>query len=194
MTTKQEQFIKDAYNNELDFHVCDDVKKQIKVNFPELFKEAELNKWYITKARCLFCLTNYNGNKNKGYGFDDDVNGKWHNTEGNENHFGYKDDIEREATEEEVFEALKKEAVKRGFVDGVNYKSVKRKLHNGRYSSSKTHTLSRLHLVIYPEHKETTLLNNGMGAVFHNGKWATIIEEQKPKEIVVDGVTYIEKQ
>lgn len=79
----------------------------------------EVGKWYKTKTGLLI---NYQGDRNKNeylaYGFS--TTNYWHDKIS----FGGYDEL-TQATPKEVEEALTKEAVKRGFKDGVKVKGVK---------------------------------------------------------------------
>ena len=85
------------------------IKYQMKDEFPEVFKvKLEVGKWYKTKSNCLFNLNEITDNFYLGYGF----------TKSMTYYSDFKEYIRtelKEATEQEVFEALKNEAVKRGF-------------------------------------------------------------------------------
>lgn len=89
---------------------------QVKEWFPEVFKTVlEVGKWYVCKG--FGYIINWQGSFHNSYGFT--KGGDWYGNGWVENSKGL-----REATEAEVFEALKNEAVKRGFVEGVYYKSL----------------------------------------------------------------------
>lgn len=82
-------------------------------------KPYTVGKWYKTKTGLLI---NYQGDRNKNeylaYGFS--TTNYWHD----KSSFGGYDEL-TQATPKEVEEALTKEAVKRGFKDGVKVKGVK---------------------------------------------------------------------
>ena len=80
------------------------------------------------------------------------------------------------ATDQEVKEALIKEAKKRGFEEGVSYRSVKRMLHDGTETNVEIKNILSLNVVFHKSVNETSVLNTGSHAVFYNGNWATIIE------------------
>tara|TARA_R110002167_G_scaffold174781_1_gene373720 strand:+ start:1453 stop:1968 length:516 start_codon:yes stop_codon:yes gene_type:complete len=138
-----------------------------------LKEDFEVGKWY----KSVYGTIRYFIDKNTVYGFSS--RGIWTN----EIHIDSGlDDSTPEwtlATDKEVEEALIKEAKKRGFKEGVKSTSVK-------YGC--TGKLSRC--------CSTKLCSDGSFMfqgqyIFENGKWATIIEEKK--EIVVNGITYIQK-
>lgn len=71
--------------------------------------------------------------------------------------------VDRPATEEEVFKALEKEAINRGFKDGVTFVNL---FNNLKYTA-------RNNCFKYLKTGELVIDNN---TIFHNGKWAEIIE------------------
>lgn len=132
---------------------------QVREWFPEAFKnELEIGKWYKHEdSGCLAFVEKIIGRDFIGYGFTS--SGKF--VESQENWtIGFRG--WEEATEEEVFEALKNEAVKRGFVEGVCFKSA---LSGNNYKFKN----------IFTESTDMIWSKNG-GVIFDNGKWATIIE------------------
>lgn len=115
-----------------------------------------------------------------------------------------------QATKEEWEEALIKEAKRRGFVEGAKYKCPYEPYNN----ESPTTLSGGIWLLNNNGCDSQTLCKPGNPWVMKNGIWADIVEKQKlnfvnfspeklinlynktqqPKEIVVDGVTYIEKK
>ena len=95
-----------------------------------------------------------------------------------------------EATYQEVEEALIEEAKKRGFKDGVSFKTVERKGISGSYNTK--FKFDRMNVCIYKN--ETVLLNNCDGCIFCNGVWAEIVKGEPIKiggyEVVKDGSDY----
>lgn len=164
LTKKQQQFIKDAYNSN---DVCSEWKTKIKHIFPKVFKETELEvgKWYWRDGELMV----WNDGKNT-YGFNDD--GLW----GSGFCFSTKHDL-KPATKEEVEQALIAEAKKRGFKDGVCFKTAV----NGYISTFKGQPCfhGSMGFNLYGSDYE--------GCVFIDGKWATIVEtiskEQAEKEL-----------
>ena len=131
---------------------------KVKEWFPEVF--------YLPKDFTGWVKTNSRGNKKylvffkEGilqYGFDG--NGTWFD-------YGeYKAKVSEDlfkATNEEVFEALKNEAVRRGFVKGVYFKSP---VSGDNYKFTN---------IYFTEATDMAWSKNG-GVIFDNGKWATII-------------------
>ena len=149
-------------------------------------EEFEVGKWYKainSQALCFIVSFPNRGIKDECevYGFD--ISGDWI---GGENCYGSITNEFRKATDKEVEDALIKEAKKREFKEGVKYISL---------------TTGDNVLINFKEHDDFakdfygSIYNNQLcachGTIFMGGKWAEIIEEKK--EIVVNGVTYIEK-
>ena len=100
------------------------------------------------------------------YGFD--MEGNWMNLEKARTF----PDYEIEATEQEVFEALKDEAVRRGFVEGVRITPM---FYNGKdYYPDKNIISSPLNFKLKGN---VFVVDGGLDEyrIFVNGKWATII-------------------
>lgn len=133
--------------------------------FPKAFeeekKELVVGKWYVSSS----FLINFQ-EENKCYGFSLS-SGSWlinlQHTIAQHEKCEY-----REATEQEVFDALKKEAVKRGFKEGVYFKDV--------------HTKSEFRLSNLHYENDSNDLRGNIGCVFHGGKWAEIIPTISLKE------------
>ena len=137
--------------------------KKLKQEFSE--PEFEVGKWYKYdySEPVLAC---YQGGTN-GYGFS---SGCWYN---NENWtFDSEPKKWTPATESEVFEALKKEAIKRGFKDNTV-------LHidcSGYIGSELKRRVSGK-ILFCDKHNELYIKGDGECVIFRNGKWAEIIEE-----------------
>lgn len=136
--------------------------------FPEVFSNNLVNNtWYVChhySSRYLvnLTLTDESDTHNKGFGFDS--NEKWNN---NLSFLKTHDYRFKKATEQEVFEALKNEAVRRGFgekclfdFEGVTYYAL--------YGNNFTFYDFELQLQ--------------EGVVFANGNWATIIPTKTKEE------------
>lgn len=141
------------------------IKYKMKDEFPEVFKvKLEVGKWYKNDQNSIFFTCNVNNKKPYGYGItagkvfvEDDNFAAWSVS-------GIK-----LATEQEVLEALKNEAVKRGFVDGSyikleDYEGFCRKNEDSKY---------------FTKHNCFDFLGR---TVFDNGKWATIIPTKTKEE------------
>lgn len=128
----------------------------------------EIGKWYKDKSseyKGLICIVEYNG-ENEGvtaYGFG------WNSGEFKETHSNWvpsknskKDLIE--ASEQEVFEALKNEAIKRGFDHGVYF----------IVPNSKTISICQNQLML--NERNNQILYFGDYSIFHNGVWGDILE------------------
>jgi hypothetical protein len=84
--------------------------------------------------------------------------------------------IGRKATEQEVFKALKNEAVKRGFVEGVYIKKsgINKDFNHLNKPISGKFYLNKIDFTLDSD--------NGFGYIFKNGKWAEIIPTITKKE------------
>ena len=140
-------------------------------------EELEVGKWYkySDSEGFLFCLTNVETTGVEVYGF---VSWRYWIDEGK-----YISEYLIPATDKEVKEALIKEAKKRGFKEGV--KANLKKCDNSFSNNVKIKNNNFRHSI-----NQNWLAIDGF-IIFKDGKWAEIIEEKK--EIVVNGVTYIEK-
>lgn len=153
----------------LEFHKHGtfETKQQAVSWFPSAFVEdkkeliLEFGKWYKRPHnKALFCIVGNPENEPfEVYGFDMDGNWMEPNKITDKKVQTFKDN-EVEATPEEVKSALEKEAVKRGFVDGVRYNDV--------------HTGSE-HIVRNLQYCEDSNDVRADGCIFFKGKWATII-------------------
>lgn len=149
----------------------------LKILFPDAFLET--GKWYLRTFMGDTGLFNfsgrYDGNNNPlGYGVN--IHGDWKDLDDN----GWLYDEIRLATAEEVETALINEAKKRGFEDGVKFKSL---------DGYDYHTIGEMdnwcdteeNFLRVESIKSEWFNYGGMGcsnpAIFLNGKWAEIIEE-----------------
>ena len=159
MKKSRKQFIKDGHSA-----ACQEWKTKIEKEFPKLFKETELvvGKWYKTNEKgTLWFLNNIlKDGCGEGYGL---CFSEWRDNSKsiciNDSRFDWEI-----ATDKEVEAALIKEAKKRGFKEGVKYKSAS----EGNY----TETCNSEILAAISNNQ----LCSGGGSVFLRGKWATIIE------------------
>ena len=155
MKESRKEFIKKAHSA-----ACSEWKTNIEKEFPKLFKKSALvvGKWY-KEAGCLF---NYQYGLNI-YGFFSD--GVW-----TDRGWSWYDTVSTPATDKEVEEALIKEAKRRGFKEGIEFKSV-----------SSGNSIERVYDVFSYYSKQDQLCSAG-GSVFIGGKWAEIIKETITKE------------
>ena len=121
-------------------------------------EKEEQNGWYKDKEEPLWlgffendCLI---------YGFDTD--GDYFNKIHKKGATNSTNDVK--ATEQEVFEALKNEAVRRGFVEGAMYKNTSGEVSDLSFGWNGLHSIK------------------GDGMIFSKGTWATIIETKKQKK------------
>jgi len=150
-----------------------DVSKNAEIRlkewFPEAFKTVlEVGKWYKTKF-VFINITNIDA-KGKVYGYGWDLCSEiWHGSDNDD--WGVDNAIE--ATESEVFEALKKEAINRGYKNG-NFKCL--------LMPDFTHkVMNNFHFqdnMLF--HGESNVHKNNV--IFKDGQWAEIIETITKKE------------
>ena len=157
-------------------HSIDSVKETIEEWFPSEFPKLEAGKWYkdvrqdsnmllylkeITNRDCLACLS---------YGFN--MSGEWSELM-NRGNFVFERYMTL-ATPQEVEEALTKEAVKRGFKEGVNvgnFNGINKELvHSDR--------------IVFD--LECNLFYMGGTCIFKYGIWAEIVSE--PIEITLEEI------
>ena len=139
-------------------------------------EELEVGKWYKHSSNNIFYCTAINKiGKPLGYGIDGV--GRWIKEDmGCINGWGGNGEL---ATNKEVETALIKEAKRRGFKEGVKIK--------GRdYTTTGDFFFSGGNLFIGMQQFSNI-------CILEDGVWATIIKEEPKKEIVLNGVTYIEK-
>jgi hypothetical protein len=135
--------------------------------FPEVFEtKLEIGKWYkdLDNGKFLFCFQGGYGNSDThglNYGFNSQ-------NEFRETLGVHKRDVYTPATDSEVLEALKKEAIKRGFVKGAYFKELWAKSN------------CKVNDIVY-KHFTLDLRSNGK-CLFHNGKWAEIIKTYTKEE------------
>ena len=177
MKKSQKEFIRKVYNNELNFFVCEGVKRQIREVFPKLFK-GEFGKGdWITPLNeyegiAILCFQGDLNSRNSGFGLN--YRGVWkdkYNTYGDV-HIKY-----RKLTTEEVEEALVKEAKRRGFKKGIlvtneNLESVTWSLDNIKINENH-----------FSYQKERDILKLGQKRIYEKGKWAEIVSPQYPKHL-----------
>jgi len=148
------------------------MKYEMKDEFPSVFKkEFEVGKWYYqTDSKALI---NYQGGS-KGYGFEH--NKTWNDLIGC---WSFESHAHEwiEATEQEVFEALKNEAVKRGFKEVVY-------VNNSNIYDSKFKNYCMEKGIIKYSNKELILYisKSEHYCFFRDGVWAEIIPTLTKKE------------
>lgn len=182
-----EDFVKQAHES-----ACSTWKEKIEKEFPSLFNGKELTKgkWYKNALDGIFLFDGTfsisSGDKRpNGYGtncnewFDGDDGIGW-------SIIGIK-----EATKQQVFDALKKEAERRGFKEGEKCLSLAGRL-DGTTLSVGGNTC--LHGDICGGH---FFLEDGMfwvrcndynALIFQDGKWAEVIKEEPIKEVTLEEV------
>lgn len=146
-----------------DFENINELKRGLKDKIKELEKpKLEVGKWYKTEDDVLFHVVSIDSNSYKTYGnYKHGWGGDWR--------IGKKSNYAKkavEATKEEVEKALIKEAKKRGFKEGVTFRSATGSLTAFVVEGS-----------LYLEY--SILYSDGRGCIFYDGNWAEIIEESK---------------
>jgi len=169
LTIKKSTLLQLAGNNSFSESI-------IKKEFPQLFDcELEVGKWYKSKLMkdFLFLPLEKTENGYEGCKINDGIFSENYEV-------FYNLDKLYLATEQEVFEALKNEAIKRGYKEGVKYINATNKLHTTTFKSFKF-------LAFY---SDKNLLTDGCGgSIFSKGQWATIVEQ--PKELTISEIEKI---
>ena len=180
--SEERGFAKILTTKEPSFSITKDQLRQltdpkVKEWFPEVFEvNFEVGKWYnrIWKDgdRDLFLISDFIDNKffmgeffRNNERLEEGVGCRFGNKKGE----GY---FEIEATNEEVFEALKIEAVRRGFVEGVRITPM---FYNGKdYYPDKNIISSPLNFKLKGN---VFVVDGGLDEyrIFVNGKWATVL-------------------
>jgi hypothetical protein len=163
-----EEFVLEAHKA-----ACNDWKQRIEKEVPELFNpKLEKGRWYkqIHEDGNMI-LSCFQGFGNFQYGFS--ARGNWSNQIGNAWISSATCKVEL-ATDKEVETALIKEAEKRGFKEG-NYKGLEKLYIDSKFTG--WHYGSGLNKLYSAEEGE------GGDVIFHNGKWAEIIENPIPKKL-----------
>lgn len=120
----------------------------------------DIGTWYKHKVhKALVCCESHTDDHVRGYGFD--------SSEFWRDHVSYSEKQLVEASNKEIETALIKEAIYRGFKEGVRFKSpfsndVFTFTHFGKWEKRMPNW---------------SLVSEGHGAIFANGKWAEIIED-----------------
>jgi hypothetical protein len=132
------------------------------------------NGWYDVSDEQVDCIVYYNGEEqsNNRYGF---LGGEWNDGNWLYSRESLIRDGARLMVGNEVSEVLVKEAKKRGFKEGAMIDDSNLDISNGvNYCESAIS--GRFH---FSTHKNYMECNSGNGHIFHNGKWAEIVEEKK---------------
>lgn len=166
-TEIRNEFILEAHKS-----ACSEWKLKIEKECPELFEnKLEVGKWYKepsdlgNKYRFIF-IEKIDNKQIFGYGFKGD--GSWF-----ENDSYYSGGFIL-ATEEEVKEALIKEAKKRGFKNGVVFRNILR---------NHTNKIEAIGVLNDYKKYDNSLWFDEKGCVFKDGKWATIISNPIEEKI-----------
>lgn len=163
------------------------LRKEFNSKLDEILKpKFEVGKWYKAKNiksnlynNSLINVIEFNedGTYN-GYGFD--YSGNWFNKKNCGDIFT-KELIRTEATPKEVEEALIKEAVKRGFKEGVRVdRSIFKNMSLPTTICDENFTSNSNEFIFYEKHNVLRLGNYG---IFYNGKWAEIVKTKTIDEV-----------
>lgn len=161
----------------------------LKELFPEVFKseiKLQIGKWYksLDHPKWMFCVTDIieKAKRVKGYGFGS--NGLWMENISDETWEFYEFDRCIEVSESEILEALKNEAVKRGFIEGAHFINTigQEVICEGEIKKCDSSPKGHFELDF----------GDGNGLIFDDGKWAYIIltitkaeaEKQLNKKII----------
>jgi len=145
--------------------------KTLKEVFPGLFEtKLEVGKWYKHKAGGFLNVKEINGDKAVCFGIYS--SGGWYDKEEGRV-VGLLENIVP-ATNQEVLEALTKEAVKRGFKEGLKVMPL--------WETPKTHWEVHNNQTRFDEKSNSFYFGC---CIFQNGTWATII---KPKQMTIQEI------
>jgi len=147
---------------ELHRHGHDLTRTQLEGVFPEVFKKP-FTGWAKDTCCCNKLWITYFENGLMKYGIDS--RGYWFIKENPVFEFS-ESDTHKEATPQEVEDALIGEAKKRGFVNGAFFNDLHYKSFSGKVD-----------IVRWEEDSQD--LRSGGYCIFHNGIWATIIQPKK---------------
>ena len=168
ITEEQIKELAERFGSDNQTKLRSELTNQLKEWFPKAFEtKLEVGKWYTPKneyeSKCVWFVTKNECLENVGYGID--FLGNW------SDNFDVSGGINniRLATDQEVFESLKNEAIKRGLIDGAHYTwpnvDFKRQV--------------KFPLIL----EENGILTDcNYNYLFHKGKWAEIIKTYTKEE------------
>jgi len=191
ITKERIKILENCVNENMHFMVVSNLKNW----FPNAFKEElRLNTWYKNTTKgfddLLACITKFNGNRFDFYGFDvSDIYQENDYYELSDRNISL-----RLATPEEVQTALTKEAIKRGFVDGVTFNPVG--------FTSKFKAIGNVEIKFKSEYNELQIwadsleckesnyksIGRGFCVIFKDGIFGNIINEQQPQELTLQQI------
>lgn len=137
-------------------------------------KEFEVGKWY-KYSNGLFCISEIKRVGLRGYGFYAE---DWRKYDYMQKNSIYGMQL-TEATHQEVETALIKEAKKRGFKEGVEHSCC---------NEGSKYICKGVLMIGWGSREGAIYFNKSDGLIFADGKWATIIEEPKVKEMTMSEV------
>jgi len=166
--TKELNLLQDKFNKEIE-----DVKKKYEKPMFEVGKYIawidEIN-FYAAHKDCLAIIVKDMG---------EDVNVKWISKTTQMDGVYSKSNFYLLNTSQEVESALTKEAVKRGFKEGVKFKPVTPNVHNETIATCN----DTFKYWDKPLHGHDAGLSSNKNWIFQNGTWAEIIKEKTLDEL-----------
>lgn len=159
---------------------CNEWKKKIEGWFPDVFKH-EIQKGKVYKSLhddFIFLLTDYNSTDVEGYGFLQ--SGKWFDRSWNvTNTKGFFSNY-REATKEEWFEVLQREAKRRGFIVGERFIEPKNMFS---YDGLKREIRGVLR---FYNCNDLLSFDKTPSLIFKQGMWGTVVKKRIPTQEEID--------
>lgn len=159
---------------------CNEWKKKIENWFPDVFKrEIQKDKVYKSLDNdFIFMLTDFNSNDVEGYGFL--FNGTWFDRSWNvTNTKGFFSNY-REATKEEWFDVLQREAKRRGFIVGERFIEPKNMFS---YDGIEREIKGKLE---YYNDNECLCFSKTSSLIFKQGMWGTVVKKRIPTQEEID--------
>lgn len=161
---------------------CNEWKKKIESWFPDVFKH-EIQKGKVYKSLhndFIFFLTDYNSTHVEGYGFSS--NGEWFDRSWNVTNTKELFNNYREATKEEWFEVLQREAKRRGFIVGERFIEPKNMFS---YDGIEREIKGKLQ---YYNDNECLCFSKTSSLIFKQGVWGTVVNKRIPTQEEIDMV------
>lgn len=193
LTEKQLEMVIIAKDNSISTHMF---VKQLRDLGLVKREEIKLGNWYFQDGNMFYASVIGNRaisgvHRVYGYGFDD---GEWEdlsNTTTGGWTFVPPETPFRLATKEEVEEALRREAKKRGFVKGVKFRNFQGKIQTitrEHHFSNLGEGYNGLCCGGTPEEEWNKEGCSSNAYIFNNGKWAEIIEEPKTIKVTIEEI------
>lgn len=152
------------------------IKEALEVLINESEKPKLVSGWYVDKSQKGW-IANFDFDTNKVYGID--TNGNWFKNYIDELDINdFKKGVNIPATHSEVQEALTKEAVKRGFKEGVKCKGIKYTTKQIIHDNINFDYWFNDNILWVDAADETRSI-----VIFRNGTWATVLPNKKQMTI-----------